>query len=442
MSERVASAVRSMSEEVSSLEWADVPELVRERLRMVLFDTLGVMVAGARSAEIQAFAAQFSESGSAPLVGLNRRTTIESSCSVNGASVCALELDEGNKYARGHPGAHTIPAAIAVADAHTGTEWLSAVLAGYEVAARFGSATRLADGVHPHGTWGVTGAAAVTSRLFGLDAHGIATAIDTATGLTLAPPFESALTGHPVRNLWVGAANVNGVVAARIAASGLGDVRGIASSTYGGLIGVLDEESLAPSSAGQFQIMHGYFKRHASCAYTHAPADAALKIRETSNVAIDAIASVSVETYSAAAALNRVGWPTRLAALFSVPFVVAVILRDGRFDPSSSDLDHRQDRAIGDLARRITVVSTDEFDAGLPERRGARVRVVLRDGTEESAAVEETIGDSAHQPLGWNELRIKVSDLVGSIGASDLEQAVRGLDDGPVSGLIDTIVEL
>ena len=46
---------------------------------MLLFDTLSVMIAGAESDEVRAFAVQFAEPGSAPLIGLSRRTSIEGS---------------------------------------------------------------------------------------------------------------------------------------------------------------------------------------------------------------------------------------------------------------------------------------------------------------------------------------------------------------------------
>jgi 2-methylcitrate dehydratase PrpD len=395
---------------------------------MVVFDTLGVMIAGAQTREVQDLASQFSEVGSAPLVGFSRRTSIDAACWVNGFSTCSLELDEGNKYAGGHPAAHTIPAALALGPGHTGTQWLSSVLAGYEVSARFGRATRLGGGVHPHGTWGATGAAAAAARLTNLDVDGIAAAIDAVTGLTLAPNFESAVNGHPVRNLWVGAANVLGVTATRLAGAGVSEVHGTAAGTYGGLIGEFDEIPLSVPFSTRYEIMHGYFKRHASCAYTHPAADAVLELYEDSRIAMDSIESVRVETFAMAAALNSTEWPTRLAAMFSIPFVVAVTIREGAFAPSATDEGFRSDPEIGRVASVVSVVATAEFDRRLPDRRGARVTVALSDGTERSAEVEQPIGDAAHEPFGWTELRAKIVGLIGTDRAMLLEKAVRALE--------------
>jgi 2-methylcitrate dehydratase PrpD len=430
MNDRVAAAVRSVADQAASVEWLDVPEAVKDRTLMVVFDTLGVMIAGAQTREVQDLASQFSEVGSAPLIGFSRRTSIDAACWVNGFSTCSLELDEGNKYAGGHPAGHTIPAALALGPGHTGTQWLSSVLAGYEVSARFGRATRLGGGVHPHGTWGATGAAAAAARLTNLDVDGIAAAIDAVTGLTLAPNFESAVNGHPVRNLWVGAANVLGVTAAKLAAAGVSEVHGTAAGTYGGLIGEFDETRLTVPFGTRYEIMHGYFKRHASCAYTHAAADAVLKLHADSRIAMNSIESVRVETFAMAAALDSTEWPTRLAAMFSIPYVVAVAIREGAFAPSATGEGFRSDPEIGRVANVVSVVATEEFDGRLPDRRGARVTVALRDGTERSAEVEQPIGDAAHEPFGWTELRSKIVGLIGTDRATLLEQAVRALEDG------------
>ncbi|WP_410050232.1 MmgE/PrpD family protein [Actinomadura sp. CNU-125] len=81
---------------------------------------------------------------------------------LNANALVSLELDEGNKYAKGHPAAHGFPAVLALAAERVATgadTAAAALLAAYEVAARFGRAARLRDGAHPHGNWGVAGAA-------------------------------------------------------------------------------------------------------------------------------------------------------------------------------------------------------------------------------------------------------------------------------------------
>lgn len=438
MTESVADAVATLGARSARLTWSETPDLVRDRTLLVAFDTLGVMMAGAATPEIRGFADRHSETGPAPLAGLERWSTAVDSCWVNGAAVCSLELDEGSKYARGHPAAHVMPVALALGD-HDGTSWLSAVLAGYEVAARFGRATRLNNGVHPHGTWGAAGAATTAARLLDLDGDGVATAIDAATGLSLAPHFELALTGHPIRNLWVGAANAAGLAAARLAATGFGRIDGTAASTYGDLLGVFDATPLMAPLEEPFEIMGGYFKRHAACAYTHAAADAVLELLAQEPLPVSEIDSVTVETYQIAATLNRTELPTRLAALFSVPFVVAVTMLEGAFGPTASDESHRTNPVVNDLAARVALVATDEFEDRLPDRRGARVSVQMKDGSQRSAEVEQPVGDSAGSRFGWPEVRAKVASLIGHDRSTDLENSIRKLEGQGVSPLLQAV---
>lgn len=435
----VANAVRDLGRESAALEWDDVPTDVQDRTLLVIYDTFGVMIAGTDTTEVRALAGQHTEIGGAPLVGLGVSTTSNASCWVNGAAVCALELDEGSKYARGHPAAHVLPAALACGAAHDGHTWLSAVLAGYEVAARFGRATRLHSGVHPHGTWGGAGAATVSARLGSLEADGIASAIDIATGMTLAPHFESALAGDPVRSLWVGAANAAGLEAARLAASGRTAVSGIAARTYGELIGTLDPEPLGVPFEDRFEIMLNYFKRHAACAYTHPAVDAVLAMLDEMPMPIDEVDSVNVETFTIASSLDRIEWPTRLASMFSIPFVVAVAMSEGEFNPSGSDEVHRTDPRIKSLARRTTVTASEEFEARLPDRRGARVSVIMRDGSRREAVVEQPVGDAAGATFGWTEVRFKIAGLIGSVRAQQLEEVVVDIPGGSLEKLFEEL---
>ena len=425
--------------QTTALSWQSVPARIQDRTLLVLFDTLGVMLAGAETPEVQAFAAQFTEDGRSPMVGLGRRTSADASCWVNGVAVCSLELDEGSKYARGHPAAHVVPAALAVGAGHRGADWLAAVLAGYETAARFGRATRLRAGVHPHGTWGATGAAAAAARLAGLDAFGMAAAVDAAAGLTLAPHFESALTGNPVRNLWVGAANAAGLAATRLATAGLAVIRDTAAYTFGEVLGEFDPAPLAVTFDERFEILGGYFKRHAACAYTHAPADAVLALRSKGPVDATEIEAVTIDTYAIAANLDRTEWPTRLAAMFSIPYVVAVTLLEGAFGPDAGSAARREDPVVAALAGRVEVKATDEFEERLPERRGARVTVRMKDGSERTAEVVQPVGDSGFQPLGWDEIHAKLTSLLGPDRTARLEATVRALPIESVDVLLEEL---
>ena len=70
---------------------------------------------------------------------------------LDGTAGTMLEIDEGNQYARGHPGIHVVPALMAATrlrDA-SGAAFLRALVLGYEIGARIGMASPHSSGGRP-----------------------------------------------------------------------------------------------------------------------------------------------------------------------------------------------------------------------------------------------------------------------------------------------------
>jgi len=302
-----------------------------------------------------------------------------------------------------------------------GQRLCAALLAAYKVASRFGRATQLRDGAHPHGSWGVTGAAAGAARLLGLGAERTAAAVDTASGLPVGGSFVTALDGNPVRNAWMGASNVSGLTAVRMATAGVARNTGTAATSLGGLLGSFDPAPLTEELDGRFDVTTNYYKRHASCSYTHPPVDAVLALlRCYPGLRGEDVRSVLVETHRLGAGLTRTVWPTRLAAMFSIPFVVAAALLrpadQGGPGPEAFGERARADPRLLDLARRVEVIVAPDLDRRLPDERAARVSLVLDGPTATPLTLEvpNPVGDSAHQPFGWPEVTAKLTSLLGA----------------------------
>ena len=413
---KVAKAVMSLGQFAATARLDDLPADLHERLRLSLIDNLGLTIAGHRMAEVRAVVTAWNPSaGPAQLYGTGVRTQVDDAAWLNGLAVCVNELDEGNKNARGHPITHVISAALAVATERraTGRQLLEAIMVGGEVSSRFGRAMRPAEGLHTHGHWGNAGAAAAVGRLMDLGPDALAGAIDAAGGLTLATSFETALRGTFVRNVWLGASNALGIVAARLAAAGVTTVDGTAHSTLGSLLGRLDPDLLTVDLGERWDTGTGYFKRHASCSYTHPPADAALELRDAAGQLIASnIAAIEIETNRLAAPLDRTENPTRLAAMFSIPHVVAVALLYGDCSPRRFDEDHRRDPAVRRLVELTTIVRTDAMDARLPKERAARLTLTLTDGRVLTGEAPNPVGDADHHPFGRQEILRKIDGLL------------------------------
>ncbi len=436
--ERARRATDELGAWASGLRWDDVPVPTRDRLALVLLDLLGVTVLGARQPEQRALVEAWRPAtGPSPLVGTGTCTTVEAAAYLNATALVRLELDEGSKHAAGHPAAHGFPAVLALAaDVGTsGADTAAALVVAYEVAARFGRATRLRPGTHPHGSWGVAGAAAGCARLLGLGPERVAAAVDAGSGLPVAGHFSSALDGNPVRDAWMGASNASGLAAARMAAAGQARSTGTAAGSLGTLLGELDPGRLTDGLGERWDLALGYFKRHAACSFTHPVADAVLALRGPVADAAE-VEAIVVETHRLATGLDRTTWDSRLGAMFSIPFVAASAWVHGEVGPAVSGDDLRDDPRVVALAERVEVRGAPDLDARLPGERAARVTVRTRAGTL-VREVPNPVGDADHHPLDETDV---VTMLRGWLGdddvVDDLRSAVAALpgsdDVGPL----------
>lgn len=449
MNEEAKRAAARLGEWAAALDTADVPRPVLDRLSLVLLDALGVTALGAALDEQAALRSAWNApDGPAPLIGAGRSVTVDAAAWLNAMALVSLELDEGNKYAKGHPAAHGFPAVLALAselDA-TGPDTAAALLAAYEVASRFGRATSLRPGAHPHGSWGVAGAAAGCARLLRLGPEATAAAIDAGAGLPVAGHFSSATDGNPVRDAWMGASNLSGLVAARMAAAGLARNTGTAGGSLGDLLGGFDAAELTDGLGERWDVTRGYFKRHASCSFTHPAADAVLPLR--AGLDPSRISRILVETHALGAGLGSPEWDNRLSAMFSTPFVVATALLDGEVGPRASDGARLGDPALRDLARRVRLVAAGDLTARLPAERAARVTIELDDGTSLTREQPNPVGDADHEPLtepdvirmlkAWLPGRAALVDRAAEV-ARDLPALARV--GGALRGLADDTAE-
>lgn len=430
--DEVISALEELGRFVSSSRWEATLEL-HEPLIKTLLDTIGVAIAGAQTEEARSLRSAWSPAaGRSRVLGAGFDTTPEAAAYLNGFSTVTLELDEGNKHARGHPAAHIFPPALAIAQEReaSGPELAASLVAGYETASRFGRATRLHPGVHPHGNWGTAGSAAAVARLMRLDARETGAALDIACSSLLATPFETALSGSAARDGWVGLSATSGIAAARMAAASIADNHGLAHMTLGRMIGSLEAGELTSSLGERFDLTNGYFKRHASCSYTHPPADALLKLlRDNPTLRPERVRAMQVETHSLAATLEEPAPATRLAAMFSIPYVLAAVLVNGGCAPQVFLRRFREDKEIERLSRATRLTPSEELDRRPPEERAARVTVTLDDGGSLAAEVPNPVGDVAYHPFDLEDIRGKLDGILpsGGPGAWELEKTVREL---------------
>ena len=296
----------------------------------------------------------------------------------------------------GHPAAHVFFAAVAAArdqdEPGAGQEFLAAVAGGYELAARVGRSLRRDPRWHTHGHWGVLGAAWTAARVRGLDADQCARAVGAAGSLMRVAPWQAVLDGDFTRNLWMADAVLAGLRAADLAAAGLAPPP---SSAYAGLSLVgRGRRLLDHRQPDRWLCGEGYLKLHSACSYTHPAVDLVLALR---GQLPDASARAGPHRLAVPPLLQR-RTDTRLAAMFSLPFVVATAWAHGEVTPQVMDPASEAFARSPACSMRSTSRSTRPSTGGCPTGGSPRSR--LSDGaTTISLAAPNPVGDAAHFPL-------------------------------------------
>ncbi|MBI3967409.1 MAG: MmgE/PrpD family protein [Chloroflexi bacterium] len=397
----------------------DVPRDVVEIARLDLLDTLGARLAPSQLPEAAGLArwAATTSTGAATIVG--HRTTSESmlAANVNGAYANWLEIDEGYHPSYGHPAIHVLPAALALAESRgaTGRALLEALIAGYEVAARAGIACGFPERVHPHGTWGVLGAAAAAAKLLGHAADLTATTLDVACGLVSATARELIPNAATVKYLWVGMANYHGMLAAQLAPLGFtGERRGLGTILGQNLYTASDLGALVAGLSGRYAIADGYFKIHYACRYTAPSLEALDAVLASGPLDADSIERVEVRTIYHGARLDNREPKHLLAAKFSTPYALAAKLVTGTLGLTAFTPERLADPAIAGLMRRIHLIADPEYTAQYPATAPTSICVHLKDGQMREAYVTASRGDP-DAPLDRADLEAKFHDVASPI---------------------------
>jgi 2-methylcitrate dehydratase PrpD len=331
-----------------------------------------------------------------------------------------LDFDDTLSDGVAHISATTAPVALLLTAAGGGSvgEAIVAFAAGFEATAAVASASHPAlydGGWHPTAVCGPVGAAVAASLVLGLPDRVREEAVTTA--LLRAGGTRGAF-GSDGKALQVAMAALSGLHGALLAQAGAHVDRRAAHGPHGfdavlgaawpdGLYGA-DRDPFATVARrdGGFPasgIARNWIKLHPSCLGTHAPIDAAERLRTAGagagDAALDGGLEVAVNTVGRQAAhLDEV--VDGLEAKFSIPYCVAYTLAHGRPGPADfGALD-----AVA--ARRATAVSV-VVDDSLPQW-GA----VLSAGGRELARVDAPRG-APGSPLTTAELEGKVRALAG-----------------------------
>src|ERR1700751_6269139 len=140
--------IEKLAEFVAKTQWEDAPEPVQRHTKLVMLDTLGVILAGGERPEVRGLREHLAgTAGTGATVYARGWPTHDprTAALLNGIAGRSIELCEGLRLVSGQAAMQVLPGVLAVGEhaRSPGRELLAALMLGYDVAGR------LAGGVPP-----------------------------------------------------------------------------------------------------------------------------------------------------------------------------------------------------------------------------------------------------------------------------------------------------
>lgn len=395
----MANETATLAAYVADLRFDDIPQDVRERAKVLTLDYLGSTIRARQEAESTPALLKMLEAlsldgqGEATVFGDSKKWTPAVAALLNGALGHSLDFDDTHADSSLHPSAPVVPAAFAVGEmvGASGEQVLTAIVAGYEVCCRLGNAldptSHYARGFHPTATAGTYGAAAAAGKLLGLSTEQLISAFGVS-GSQAAGSLQFLVNGAWNKRYQVGAAAMNGVIAATLAKNDFLGATESVEGKHGLLVGYSDDAHPEKAIAGLgsvYETMKIGVKPYPSCRYTHAAIDAIIAMRREHNLTPEQVKRVEIGlhrngiTLTGDAATKR--HPTSIVGgQFSMFFTGALALDQGSF--GWDDYKRLGDADIDALADRFDVVQDERLE-GQRHPFGGRVSITTEDGVHE-----------------------------------------------------------
>lgn len=425
-----------LGEFVHGLQYSALPDEVVAVAKLRVLDTVGVCLASVGMPYAEAIYNLCCEQGGpqvAQAFGRSERMPEVWAGLYNGSLAHGNDFDDTHSRSIVHIGGAVVPSALAVSErlGSSGRSVLTAVVAGYEVAARIGMAASKgfhAQGFHPTGVCGVFSAAATAGKLIGLSATQIANAFGVA-GSQASGSLEFLEDGAWTKRMHPGWSAHAGIIAAGLARRGFIGPRRTFEGRYGlyklYANTVTPDLDLATRALGhEWEILNTDFKPYPCGHISHPYMDCALRLKAEHDLKPEEIEAIELRVPAAAVPilcepLEAKRRPQNsYAARFSLPYAVAAILVEGRAGIDEFSEDAISNTRVLGLCERTTYV----VDESLPFPRSFPGWVVirLRSGRTLEFRMDASRG-SREIPMTMDEVRQKF--MTNAVRALPRQQA-------------------
>jgi aconitate decarboxylase len=383
---------------VAGLRYEDIPAEVKDRIKLLMLDSLGCAIFGSGlewSRILMATLKAVDTTEGCGVWGTDLRLSAPHAALVNGALVQGFELDDVHRQGVLHVGAVTLPPLFAIADMRpgmTGKDFLTAAVAGYEIGPRVGQCMgqeHIVQGWHSGATVGVFSAAAGAAAALKLPAEKCVHALGIAG--TQSAGLMAAQYGAMVKRMHAGRSAQSGLYGALLAERGYTGIVNVFESPYGGFCTTFsrsdDRFNLTELTSGlgeRFETMRVSLKFYSCVGTNHTSLDSIRLMQARRKFGAKDVTKIVIR--GSKATVEHTGWPYKpegmTSAQLNLPYCVATLLLEG-----DVFVDQFRDDMIADpermaLAKRVEVVEDPAITVlGSKFRHKVHVRVHLKDGT-------------------------------------------------------------
>src|SRR5712692_10983314 len=301
--------IEELARFVAQTRCEDIPEPVRRHAKLVLLDTLGVILAGGERPEVGQLRERLAATaGSGATVYASGWPSHDprTAALLNGIAGRSIELCEGLRFVSGQAAMQVLPAVLAVGEQakSPGREMLAAFILGYDVAGRLSTGFTPRPLAHQNGQVSLLAAAAAGARLRGLDAAGISRAMRIATTLLLTPSYTNAVAGATTLNVAGGMSGFAAALAPELALAGFATQDNAIEEALSSLVGDgFQPAGLLEELGTRWEISRNYFRVRACCNPIYAALDALEDALTALRPRPDKIERIDVATYRFAAVM-------------------------------------------------------------------------------------------------------------------------------------------
>jgi 2-methylcitrate dehydratase PrpD len=416
---------RELATFAAATGFAQLPEAVVAKSRLVIMDTLGCGIAGytlAREELAPLLRMAKSEGGAGPAMIFcdGHKTSVTQAALANGGIIHTIDFDDTSSTCFGHFGASLLPTVAALGQQRgaSGAEVIAAFAIGYDIATRVGRTVWPShyDHWHPTSTLGTIGAAVAAGKLLQFDADGMERAIcmaaDEASGLRYCidhGDFSKLL--HPAM------AAMKGVMAALLVEGGAKGPTGILEYPSGFCATFSTKPDPASGTAvlgERFEILNDIIKAYPTINCSQAPIQGMLQLIGQHGFTAADIAGIHLTRMLRPSSKDQgINYEpkTVLAARLSIPFCLSLAAHRGRVTLDEFTEDNLRDGSVHALMQRVEIVMDETLNQDYPGGTAAMIlRVRLHDGRQLEQFVRYPKGNP-NNPLSVAEVEEKFRGL-------------------------------